>query len=441
MSAERQFIHHIGLGTRLILLAAVTALLVSTLGGWLLRQSIQTTLLNHFAQRLEEKADRLESGFFVTPQEQRIHWRGRNDDEFSRIFSGWYWQLAETPPPLVSRSLWDSRIDMSQAAVRQQPNLIEVMGPQGIPLLGIERSFIVEESNIRLHVFGPASDINNELARLDQILLLTQMGLLLVLLTFSFFQVRLGLTPLRRLGKRLSEVRTGLASNIGNDYGPELNPLAEELDLLLARNARIVDRARNHAADLSHALKKPLALLSADCEMTDHPLLREQILAMSQLIERHLARAGSGAGSNRWVHVLECVNKLTRLMEQLHHQKALNWQIDCPEKLLWRGEQTDLEEMLGNLLDNAGKWANTRVTLHARRQDACLLIEINDDGPGLSAQQIGQTGIRGRRFDESTDGTGLGLAITSDIAATYGGELTLARGPLGGLQVRLQLPD
>lgn len=175
--------------------------------------------------------------------------------------------------------------------------------------------------------------------------------------------------------------------------------------------------------------------------MTDHPLLREQILAMSQLIERHLARAGSGAGSNRWVHVLECVNKLTRLMEQLHHQKTLNWQIDCPEKLLWRGEQTDLEEMLGNLLDNAGKWAKTRVTLHARRQDACLHIEINDDGPGLSAQQIGQTGIRGRRFDESTDGTGLGLAITSDIAATYGGELTLARGPLGGLQVRLQLPD
>lgn len=424
-----------------MLVAALSALVVSTLGGWILRQSIQTTLLNNFQQRLEEKADRLESGFFVIPGEQRVRWQGRGNDEFSRIFSGWYWQLAGDPDAPASRSLWDSRLDLKDAVRHPGQNrLLEIDGPQAAPLLGIVRHIRLEDRVLELHVFGPATDITSELTRLDRILLLTQFGLIVVLLLTSMLQVRLGLRPLHRLRQRLGAVRTGDASDIGKEYGPELTPLAEELDLLLTRNARIVDRARSHTADLSHALKKPLALLAADEGLKRHPLLCEQISAMSQLIDRHLARAGSGAGSHRMVPVGECIDKLSRLMQRLYKDKHLAWHIECPARLLWRGEQTDLEEMLGNLLDNAGKWASTAVIVDACRQHDEIVITVSDDGPGLSAEQISETGVRGRRFDESTEGSGLGLAITGDIASTYGGELVLNRGPQGGLLACLRLP-
>lgn len=430
-----------GLASRLVALAAIAALLVSTLGGWVLRQSVQNTLLRHFEQRLEERSERLQSSFYVPADASQIHWRGSSNDEFGRIFSGWYWQLESSGELLASRSLWDGRLD--PAALRphpRHPRLLQGVDPQGLPLLGIVHNIEVGGQRARLHVFGPAADIASELDRLDRILLVTQLALIISLMLTSILQVRLGLVPLRRLRERLAAVRTGGAASVGNDYGPELAPLAQELDLVLARNARIVDRARCHAADLSHALKKPLSLLAADGELQRNALLRQQVGAMVQLIDRHLARAGSGAGSLRQVAVGEGIEHLLDLMRRLHGERHLVWQADVMKELQWRGEQTDFEEMLGNLLDNAGKWAKSTIAVTARREHHELIIEISDDGPGLSAGQIRETGVRGRRFDENVEGSGLGLAITGDIAGTYGGELLLARSPLGGLQASLRLP-
>jgi signal transduction histidine kinase len=430
-----------GLASRLVALGALAALLVATIGGWALRQSVQTTLLKHFEQRLEERSERLLAGIFVLAGDDGMRWQGRSNDEFARIFSGWYWQLENAGQTQTSRSLWDSRLDTAQAhPVPGNPQLLQLAGPQAQRLMGLMRDIEVEGQSARLHVFGPADEIASELDRLDRILLFTQLGLIVSLLVTSILQVRLGLVPLHRLRDRLAAVRTGSAASVGNDYGPELAPVAQELDLVLARNARIVDRARGHAADLSHALKKPLSLLAADGELQQNPLLRQQVGAMTQLIDRHLARAGSGAGSVRQVAVGDCIDGLIGLMQRLHRERGLSWQLDVDRELHWRGEQTDFEEMLGNLLDNAGKWARSRVVVSARRQHDEVVIEIGDDGPGLSAGQIRETGVRGKRFDENVEGSGLGLAITADIAETYGGELSLDRSPLGGLQASLRLP-
>jgi len=430
-----------GLASRLVALAAVAALLVSTIGGWVLRQSVHGTLLRHFEQRLEERTERLLAGFAIAPGSSQIHWQGRSNDEFGRIFSGWYWQLESSGELLASRSLWDSRLDTAgNRPVPGNPDLRQGVDPQGLAVMGIVRVIEVDGQAARLHVYGPAAEIASELDRLDRILLLTQLGLIVSLLLTSILQVRLGLLPLRRLRDRLAAVRTGKAASVGSDYGPELAPLAQELDLVLARNTRIVDRARGHAADLSHALKKPLSLLAADGELQRNALLRQQVGAMAKLIDRHLARAGSGAGSVRQVAVGDCVDNLIGLMQRLHGERGLNWQLDLADGLHWRGEQTDFEEMLGNLLDNAGKWARSRVSVRARRQHDEVVVEIGDDGPGLSAGQIRETGVRGRRFDENVEGSGLGLAITGDIAETYGGELSLDRSPLGGLLACLRLP-
>jgi signal transduction histidine kinase len=430
-----------GLGARLFVIGALAALLVSSLGGWVLRQQVQDSLYKSFGQRLDEKAQRLIAEMVVLPGGGLGLAPGRNNDEFGRIFSGWYWQLESAGEVLGSRSLWDSSLNTASARpIAGNPPLQRLNGPQDIPLLGRAHPVASDGQQAILHVYGPAGEIEEELAQLESILLITQLLLVGALLLISFLQLRLGLAPLRRLRNRLSAVRAGDAERIGSGYGADLNPLAGELDLLLARNAKIVARARGHAADLSHALKKPLSILNSDAAIQQQPMLRQQVTSMSRLIDRHLARAGSGAGEIRPIAIGERIASLVALMRRLHQERPLNWHVSVADDLHWRGEPTDFEEMLGNLLDNACKWAASKVSVDAVASATEIVITITDDGPGLSTEQIEQIGIRGRRFDESIEGSGLGLVITADIAETYGGDMELGRAEAGGLQVTLRLP-
>lgn len=432
---------YFGLGLRLFALGALASLLIGTLGGWVLRQSVQTTLWHSFEQRLEEKAERLIGSLSVAPGESQVRWHGRNNDEFNRIFSGWYWQLESGKEIQTSRSLWDSQLTTQQAQSVDGNDLLKSLrGPQNLKLIGIVQPIDIDGQTAKLHIYGPAAETESALAHLDRVLLFTQLGLVLALLLTSALQVRLGLIPLRRLRAKLAEVRAGSADTVGSHYSPDLDPLAEELDLVLARNAKIVSRARGHAADLSHALKKPLSILGADLALQKNSLLHQQIASMARLIDRHLARAGSGAGCFSQIAVAERIAGLITLMQRLHQAGNIDWQcqIDC--KLVWRGEPTDFEEMMGNLLDNAAKWSHSRVIVDALVKQHELFIHIDDDGPGLSDEQIKESGIRGRRFDQNVEGTGLGLVIASDIADTYGGDIVLSKSSLGGLRVSLNLP-
>lgn len=431
-----------GLSARLFVIGALAALLVSALGGWALRQSVQDSLYKSFAQRLDEKAQRLIADLHLLPDGSLILSPGRNNDEFGRIFSGWYWQLESGGGEILgSRSLWDTSLNTRNARpLSRELSLQRLPGPQEMPLIGNAYPVEIDEKHAVLYVYGPAANIEEELDQLENILLVTQALLIAALLIASYLQVRLGLAPLRRLRTRLSAVRAGNAERIGSGYGADLNPLAGELDLLLARNAKIVARARGHAADLSHALKKPLTILNSDPSIQQQPLLRQQVTAMSRLIDRHLARAGSGAGEIRPIAVGERITGLVALMRRLHQERPLDWQLEIAEDLHWRGEPTDFEEMLGNLLDNAGKWAASKVSVHADATTTEIVITIADDGPGLTPGQIEQIGIRGRRFDETVEGSGLGLVITADIAETYGGDIELSRAESGGLKVTLRLP-
>lgn len=426
-----------GLGARLLLLGLLAALLVAGIGGWLLRANMHAILLRGFEQRLAEHADRIAARLHAAGGGRIVHEEPRAADDFGRIFSGWYWQLAYADQRLHSRSLWDADLPAPPPA----GGLLRVAGPRGEPLLGLVRPLRFDAVQGTLYVFGPAEEIDRERRGLDRLLAGTLAGLLVALALATLVQVRLGLHPLRRLREAVAAVQTGHAERVGAGFGPDLDPLAHELDAVLERNARVTARARSHAADLAHALKKPLALIATDTAAGDTRLAAE-VRTMTQLIDRHLARAGSGAGDQRRIPVAARIGALIELMRRLHADRGLDWRLRVPADLHWRGEPTDLDEMLGNLLDNAGKWARSRIEVTAEADDAAggLRVTIDDDGNGLTPAQIAQATHRGRRFDETVEGSGLGLAITADIAETYGGRQVLEASPLGGLRVRLCLP-
>ncbi|MDR0633564.1 MAG: sensor histidine kinase [Azoarcus sp.] len=454
-----------GLTARLLWLGLGPALLLVLLLGGLLYKDIHDSLYGGFVRLLDGQADHLEARLEVGPDGLWRYAPGRGNDEFSQIFSGWYWVVVGQGQTLYSRSLWDGALQAEPA--RDARALLRDTDPRGRPLLGIERDIRIGDVPARLRVYGPASGVTDDLERIGRTLWLGLACLLVGVVVTVVVQVRVGLRPVERLKQRLEKLHSQpdagggdgggeVADWLGTGYGPELDPLAGEIDALLLRNARMLARSRSHAADLSHALKTPLARLGLEAgrqPRMDSALVIEQVRSINGLIERHLARAAppaeAAAPRRDAVSVRETAERLVALIRHSRPEKRLSWQMDIPDELAWLGDASDLEEMLGNLLDNAGKWAAAKVRVSARHAPeaargnarASLFIDIADDGPGLPPERLEEALRRGRRFDESTPGSGLGLSIAADIAHTWGGDLQLrASAELGGLAARLRLP-
>ena len=299
-----------GLAQRLMLLGMLAVVLSTTVGGLLLREQLHAVILRGMAGSLGERADRIAAGMRLdrdgTPSlDHRL-----DNDEFRFVFSGWYWQLEEGGTVHRSRSLWDSRLETpTDRHVAGSDVLLLTYGPRDELLYGLVRPLSIQGHDYRLFVYGPAGPSRKDMVFIDRFLVVMLGGLAAALLAGMYFQVRLGLRPLRRLHDRLQGIHAGEHDRVGTGYGPDLDPLAAEVDEVLERNARIVMRARGNAADLSHALKKPLALLNA--QSRDGSLVaasvQKQVETMNRMIERHLARAGSGAGDVRRIDVGECL--------------------------------------------------------------------------------------------------------------------------------------
>jgi signal transduction histidine kinase len=222
---------------------------------------------------------------------------------------------------------------------------------------------------------------------------------------------------------------------------------------LIDANREIVSRARTHVGNLAHALKTPISVMMNEATGTE-PLalkVREQTEIMRDQVARHLERARLAAARVATIgtvtDVQAVVMALARSMEKIHHDRGVAIDVDAPEGARFRGERQDLEEMIGNLVDNACKWAQSRVAIEVfpERPDPkddrrVVRIVVDDDGPGLSPQQREQVARRGRRLDETKPGSGLGLSIVMELATLYGGGLTLGTAPIGGLRAELVVP-
>ena len=248
---------------------------------------------------------------------------------------------------------------------------------------------------------------------------------------------------------RLGDVRTGRSARLQGRYPPELQPLVDDLNALLAHNETVVARAIAKAGDLAHGLKTPLAVLSNEAQRLSYhhdelaATIAEQVTLMQRQVEYQLAQAraaASGASLSGRTLVVASADGLARTLRRLHADRGVAISIDVPDTLAFRGQREDLEEMLGNLLDNACKWAKSCVVVRADADESSLTVTVDDDGPGIAKGMRDRVLRRGVRADEASPGSGLGLAIVRDLAELYGGGIALEDSPDGGLRARLSLP-
>ena len=382
---------------------------------------------------------------------------------FELPLSGWYWQVTRLDPGKTdvraSRSLWDGGLphlqDRGIAAGADGSREGYVDGPEDQRLRLVERNIdLGDEGHYLVSVAGDAAEITDETRSFDQALAITFSILLVVLLLTTMFQVRFGLAPLKRITDSLAAIRSGSAERLNGEFPVEIAPLARETNALIDANREIVERARTHVGNLAHALKTPLSVIVNEASARGNdPLalkVQEQTAIMRDQVARHLERARLAARTavvGTLTDVTPVVTALARTMEKIHRDRSITIEVRAADPVRFRGERADLEEMIGNLVDNACKWASSRVTIEVLRERPeptrgapMLRILVDDDGRGLSPSEREQAAMRGRRLDETKPGSGLGLSIVVELASLYGGDLKLATAPLGGLRAELVLP-
>ncbi len=376
--------------------------------------------------------------------------------------SGYYWQIKPlgVPQPTIiqSESLVSEVLKLpSELGVNPDAQLIrvaEVDGPDEQKLRVMEREVSYSDGDqqqsysyaIALDKSGAEEAIYDFTTTLILNLVVLAGGLMLA----TFFQVRYGLWPLRDIGKRLSAIRSGEAERLEGVLPQEILPLQEELNALIQSNAHIVDRARTHVGNLAHALKTPLSVIINEAQSSNAPYAEkviEQASLMREQIDHHLNRARIAARSGiigSVTPVKPVIIGLANALERINRDKGLRLIVDCPTDVKFQGEKQDLEEMVGNLMDNAFKWAQSsvRVTVAMSLSNPKLLtLSVSDDGPGLTEEQRVAVIKRGRRYDETRPGTGLGLSIVADLAHLYQGSFCLEKAAEGGLKATITLPS
>lgn len=453
------------LAFRLFATSVAWTLLVLPLAGYLIYNLYRNDVQTSFDMQLKKLLTVLTLDSMNTSGDEPVRPNNQYEPLFEVTHSGWYWQIQPidgapgrrlVSPSLASEVLpspYAKKFPTDDTGTRWS----NVPGPGG----GTIRTLEVIDSpghdpgktKYSIIVAGPLDWLETTVAkfrnRLTIALALVGAGLLGVTLV----QVRFGLLPLKRIEKGLALIRSGDASKLAGRLPAEIEPLQTELNALIQSNTDVVERARTQVGNLAHALKTPLAVITNEAREDKSPFaskVSEQAQLMRDQISHYLdrARMAATAGTLGRVTLVDAtVEPLVRALERINRDKAVSIAVSIPAGAKFQGEKQDLEEMLGNLLDNACKWSRAKVHLTALIDDArtsggrkTLRIRVEDDGPGVSPEQRAKIGKRGIRLDETKPGSGLGLSIVSDLAASYRGTMRLDASAHGGLLVELQLP-
>lgn len=441
---------------RMVLAALFSSTLLLVFGAAGLTVLFSRTVFSELDDRLSAVTESLLADVQLEDEGTLALARRPTDPSYTRTLSGRYWQVsfAGAEDPITSRSMAGERLELgslADAALADPGARIigRLDGPDGETLRAHVQALTFGEDG-RWVLFAAAEDrapADRDVVRFA-LIVAGFFVLFAVLLAISIaWQVRYGLAPVLRMGRAVASVRDGEEARIRGAYPAELIPLAGELNGLLDHSREVVERARTHVGNLAHALKTPLTVLSNEARGAEGPLaemVERQTRAMSDQVAHHLRRARAAANARAIgarTPVGEVLDDLGRTLQKIYGRegKALDW--FCEDGIAFRGERQDLEDLAGNLMDNACKWAKREVRVSAAAgQAGQWRLIVEDDGPGLTEDQRKQALARGVRLDEQAPGTGLGLAIVSDLARAYDGALELDVSELGGLRAQLILP-
>ncbi len=446
------------LAVRLIAGAAAWSIIALAAGGFILSSVFRDSVVRSFDAQLNVYLEALIADSEVLPDGKLTAATDLGDPRFGQVFSGWYWQIdgskgvgSPPGPDSRSRSLWDEviRIDSgleSGGVIRGYTN-----GPDRQTLRYIAREISLPGSGLPFTFIlaGDTAEIEAEVSRFDTMLYWSFAILAAGLLVALFVIVRLGLLPLNRVSAALAAIRSGRADQLTGDFPLEIQPLADELNSLVEHNAALLERARTHVGNLAHSLKTPLSILKNDAHAQSGPFAQtvsRQADVMKRQVDHYLSRARTAAAANilgSRTEPEEALTPLARTLRKIYEERGVAIDTEISGDLSFRGEREDFEEMVGNLMDNACKWARSQVKVTVQPVNAeshRLGVSVEDDGPGLPDEAKDEVMKRGARLDESVPGSGLGLSIVRDIAELYNGQLTLEESPLGGLNATLVLP-
>ena len=456
------------LSLRLILSSAVVSIVLLVSAALLLAGLFQAALERNFDARLRAVLDGLLANVEVGGDGAPVLSQQLADTRFSLPLSGWYWQVE--PPPgknlggLASESLLETRLkpDPELLAKRDANGIAsfylsdtQKIEGRAVKLRAIEQAFKLPGSDDEFSflVAGNFDELRQEVQAFRHTLFTILAALGAGLLAAVFIQVRFGLRPLQKMQERLNAIREGKAERLDGEFPSEIQPVADELNLLIQSNSEIIERARTQVGNLAHALKTPLSVLTNEAGARKGPLaakVKGQVEMMREQVSLYLDRARRAAraqGLGAVTEVQPVIEALARTLQRIYRDKEIEIAVSCEPGLKFRGERQDLEEMAGNLCDNACKWASRRIEVAAGHITetpgggrAWLAIRVDDDGPGLPAGKRAEALKRGRRLDETKPGSGLGLSIVTETAAMYNGSVALGDAPSGGLRIELKLP-
>jgi signal transduction histidine kinase len=443
---------------RMIVVAAVWISILLFAGGFALDRVLTTSLVRSFDEQLVYALNGMIASSEIGPEGEVRFNRQPADQRFIEASSGLYFQITDMPrnscgqdatSPLCyrSRSLWDRRLAASPLPgyelVRRNSYEFE-----GEPLRIVERDVIIPGSQTkwRFQVAQRRENLDLQLKELRNTLTWSFIVLGLGLVVLAALQTIYGLWPLRRVRSEVVAIRSGAKTRVSEDFPDEIQPLTQEINQLLAHNEEQAEQARRHAGNLAHALKTPLTVITNAATAKDpelHDTVCREATTMRRQVDHHLARAraiGRRASAQARACVWDSLEAVQRAVSRMHEGATVDIAGDKSADV--RVERQDLDEMLGNLVENAAKYGSGRVFVTVEVSAPFVDILVEDDGPGIAPEQRAELFTRGKRLDTTgKPGTGLGLAIVRDVAEIYGGTVSLEESEdLGGLLARLSLP-
>lgn len=445
---------------RLVFFAAIWTSLVLAASGFGLAKIFGKSVEASFDREISASLDALSGAVNIDENGNLIIDRPPPDPRYTRPLSGYYWRIADIENNRLSlknhirsRSLYDENLEIPQELITKSINNLGNsefqnlkrgnenlrFGVRTVSLPDRHNKTIIIIANDRIEILKSIKNFN--------LTLLTGLGLILTgLIIAIILQVRLGLLPVRKMREELSEIRNGSRDVLNDNIAKELAPLASELNALIVHNTEVVERARTHVGNLAHALKTPISVMmneSAGHKTSFANLVSQQSETMLRQVEHYLKRARVAARAETLksrTPIMPIVNDITRTLSKLYKNDGIALKLLNETDKSFRGEQEDLEDLFGNLAENACKYGGGLVEISFESDENNVKIIIDDDGDGLTEEQAKSALKRGVRLDETSKGSGLGLSIADELAKVYGGSLNLSRNEYGGLRVVLSLP-